>query len=91
VFDANSRYAGAVQASVTDGRGRKVSVALYPPQPVGTLLGYHIRRDGQTLDHLAAKYLGDNDAYWRIAWFNAVLDAEILAEAREIAIPAPGR
>jgi hypothetical protein len=91
MFSPTSRYAAATRLVVTDRRGRSVTVALYPPKPDDQLLGYHIRRDGQTLDHLAFKYLGDGDFFWRIAEFNEVMQAEALSEAREIAIPrSPG-
>jgi hypothetical protein len=89
VFDAKSRYAAATQMTVQDVRGRQVTVNVYPPRPSDVLLGYHIRRDGQTLDHLAFKYLGDGDAFWRIAEFNDVIQAEILSDWRDIAIPHP--
>lgn len=69
------------------GAGRRVTVVAPPPPPQQDLLGYHILRQGQRLDHLAYKYLDDADAYWRIAEFNDVMQAEWLTEAREIAIP----
>jgi hypothetical protein len=91
MFSPASRYLAATELVVTDSRGRSVSVAIYPPKSNDQLLGYHIRRDGQTLDHLAFKYLGDGDLFWRIAEMNEVMQAEALSEAREIAIPrSPG-
>ena len=55
-----------------------------------TLLGYHVRKEGQRLDHLAYRYLNDATAFWRICELNDVMHAEQLSEAAEIAIPTKG-
>lgn len=89
-FEPTSRYARASTDSLTDGRGRTVVVVVPPDAPNQMLLGYHARRQGETLDHLAARYLDDPHGYWRIAEINDVMWAEQLAETVEIAIPAKG-
>lgn len=85
---ATSRFAGQPTFTVTDRRGRRVTVVLPPPAPTQTLLGYHVRKEGQHLDHLAYRYLKDATAFWRICELNGVMHAEMLSEADEIAIPA---
>jgi hypothetical protein len=53
VFDEKSRY--VINASLYeafDRRGRKVAALTIADKPVQTLLGEHLRKEGQRLDHL---------------------------------------
>ena len=88
MFDPKSRYAGLPTYTVTDHRGRAVAVVAVPPQPVQALLGIHVLRQGERLDHLAQNYLDNPAGFWRICELNEVMLAEALTEQREIAIPA---
>jgi hypothetical protein len=91
LFDEKSRYARVEPYEVRDRRGRTVPV-IPPAEPPGQdLAGYHVRRQGQRLDHMAARYLDDPAGYWRICELNDVMLPESLSEAREIAIPTKGR
>jgi hypothetical protein len=87
MFDPKSRYANLPTYSVIDARGRTVPVVPTPPRPNQGTLGYHVLRQGERLDHLAARYLSDPAGYWRICELNDVMLAEDLTERREIAIP----
>jgi hypothetical protein len=87
MFDEKSRYARQETYPVADRRGRTVAVVVPPEAPVQSLRGYHLRRQGQRLDHMAAKYLKDGAGFWRICEQNDVMQAEMLSEADEIAIP----
>ena len=87
MFDPNSRYAALVPYEVPDARGRTVAVAPPAPAPSQTLLGIHVLRQGERLDHLAAKYTTDPAGFWRVAEQNNVMLAEALTEASEIEIP----
>lgn len=87
MFDEKSRYAALDPYVVIDRRGRMVEVVPVPPAPAQTLMGVHLRRDGERIDHLAAKYLANPAGFWRIAEKNDVMLAEALAEALEIEIP----
>ena len=87
MFDDKSRYASAPTEAVPDTRGRLVTAVLPPPPPAQTQLGIHALRQGERLDHLAALYLSNPTAYWRIAEQNDVMLPEALTEAREIEIP----
>ena len=89
-FDPQSRYARAETTIVTDARGRVVAAVLPPEAPTQQLLGYHVRRQGEQLDHLAARYLDNPHGYWRLAEINDAMFAEQISEAIEIAIPAKG-
>ena len=87
MFDSTSRYAAADTQTVPDARGRTVPVVLPPPAPAQTLRGIHALRQGERLDHLAAKYLSDATGYWRLAEQNDVMLPEALTEKSEIEIP----
>lgn len=87
-FDRNSRYVKhATVYAATDRRGRKVQTLSPAEIPLPRELGEHLRKDGQRLDHLAAHYLSDPTAFWRIARLNDAMGAEVLAERRRIKIP----
>jgi len=91
VFDANSRYLKVPTYTVTDHRGRSVVVVQTPPDPGEALLGIHVLRQGERLDHLAYKYLNDPAGYWRIVARNGAILPEQLTEQREIEIPGKGQ
>ena len=86
-FDDKSRYKDQPVYQVKDGHNRQVTVVLPPEAPAQRLRGYHVRKQGQRLDHMAAKYLRSPAGFWRICEMNGVLMAEQLSEADEIAIP----
>jgi len=91
MFDPKSRYVKAETYVVTDARGRSVTVVAPPPPPDQVLLGIHLLKQGERLDLLATRYLGDAAGYWRIAEENDVMLPEALTEAREIEIPVKSR
>lgn len=86
-FDNKSRYKDQPVYQITDGRGRQVTVVMPPPPPEQTVRGYHVRRQGQRLDHLAYQYLRDPAGFWRICEMNAAILPEQLSDADEVAIP----
>jgi hypothetical protein len=88
MFDPKSRYAGLATYARHDRRGRPVAVVPVPPPPADVLLGVHVLRQGEQIDHLAFRYLDNPAGFWRIAEFNGAMLAEALTEQREIAIPA---
>ena len=56
-------------------------------KPVQTLLGEHLRKEGQRLDHLANFYLQDPNGFWRIAELNDAMLPDALAEVDIVKIP----
>lgn len=90
-FDEKSRYKDLATYEVEDSRGRTVPVLPVPRPPLQTIQGYHLLRQGQRLDHLAARYLNDPAGFWRICENNEVMLPEALSEEREIAIPFKNR
>lgn len=91
VFGPTSRYvlhSGLTQA--TDRKGRTVACVLPARLPQVANLGIHRRLDGQRLDHLAERYLGDPTAFWRIARHNDAMTVDQVADTPLIAIPVRG-
>jgi hypothetical protein len=91
MYGDKSRYKGLESYTVPDRKGRDVAVMPVPEAPTQTLLGFHLRKERQRLDHLAAKYLDDPAGFWRIAELADVMFVEALTEAPEIPIPRRSR
>jgi hypothetical protein len=88
VFDPKSRYVKhAATYEAIDKRGRTVAALTVAAKPVLTLLGEHLRKEGQRLDHLANFYLQDPNGFWRIAELNEVMLPDALAEVDTVKIP----
>ena len=96
-----NRYEQAEQARVTvpDGLGGTREVAyLLPralPDPATTIaMGWHRVGPDDRVDTVAARYLGDPAAFWRICDANLAVDPDALvgpdAEGAVIVIPVPG-
>lgn len=88
VFDPKSRYVKHATTYVAvDRRGRTVAALTVAARPVLALLGEHLRRQGQRLDHLANFYFADANGYWRIAELNEAMLPDALAEVDVLKIP----
>ena len=87
MFSTTSRFKNLTPYTVEDHRGRQVTVVPAPPDPEEGLLGIHVLQQGQRMDYLAALYLSDPAAFWRICERNEVMLLEALTEAQEIEIP----
>ncbi|HWP42596.1 MAG TPA: hypothetical protein VNO14_05135 [Blastocatellia bacterium] len=88
VFDKKSRYLkNASTYEARDRRGRRVVALTIADKPAQTLLGEHLRKEGQRLDHLASFYLEDPNGFWRIAEMNDCMAADQLAETDIVKIP----
>jgi hypothetical protein len=98
MFEPSSRYNDIETAkmTVTDSRGepRVVSYKRRRFVPSGatiTALAEHTVAQGDRLDNLAARYVGDPEQFWRICDDNNVLRPEELTEeiGRTIKIGLP--
>ena len=88
LFDEKSRY--VTNASIyeaTDRRGRNIAALTVAAKPAQTLLGEHLRKEGQRLDHLASFYLQDPNGFWRVCEINDAMLPDALAEADIVKIP----
>jgi hypothetical protein len=99
VFDSRSRYAGlAVRTLLVrgpEGEPREVPYVerrFVPPLAEGAAVVEHAVVQGDRLDNITAKYLGDPTQFWRVCDANEVLDPNELTDAvgRRIRIPLPG-
>ena len=83
MFDPASRYANLEILTLTgrDGREVKYVARRFLPQPGGgTVIREHTVREGDRLDHIAARYLGDPELFWQIADVNNAMRPETLVE-----------
>ena len=87
MFDEKSRYGKTEQYPVTDRRNRTVTVVGVSAPPLQTLMGYHLLKQGQRVDHLSGRYLDNAAGFWRIDYLNDAMLPEALSERTEIAIP----
>jgi hypothetical protein len=88
MFFPGSRYANLSPYQVMLPDGTMVQ-AIPSPLPGSTaLLGYHRRTQGERLDNVAARYLGDATTFWRLCDANDAVVPDALAARDLIGIPA---
>jgi hypothetical protein len=98
MFEPTSRYAAIENAALTatDAAGRERIVTYkrrrFVPPAVGmTVLVEHTFVQGDRLDTVTARYVGDPTQFWRVCDANSVLDpAELEEIGRSIRIALPG-
>jgi hypothetical protein len=94
VYPPGSRYHGLPTAEITlpDGRVARYLRRRFLPDPAAfvTLIEHRVA-EGERLDQLAARYLGDALAAWRIADANGAMRSEALVEeiAQRVRITLP--
>lgn len=91
MFFPNSRYANAPTYAVRTSSGRTVSVARLPIRPRPAIRGFHLRNDTQRADLIAAHYLGDATAFWRLCDAGDAIVPDTLAARDLIAISVKDR
>lgn len=100
MFDSTSRYAGISTTTISvmdrNGQSREIRYVLrrFPPSPEElTTLVEHTVAQGERLDVITARYLGDPAQFWRVCDANNVLRPEELIEepgrSIDIAVPQP--
>ena len=73
MFTNGSRYKRMPTYEIKDSKGRTVKAVALPLPTESAPAGEHVLLEGQRLDHLAAQYLGDPTAFWRICDVNNVM------------------
>jgi hypothetical protein len=82
-FPATSRYFGIATNTLTtpDGKTFVYLLRRFLPSPNSfALLQLHVVTQGERLDNIAAQYMGDPEAFWRIADANGAMRPEELTE-----------
>jgi hypothetical protein len=93
-FPPQSRYHGIETATLPANEGRLLAYLrrrFLPAPERFSLLFEHVVTEGERLDQIAGKHLGDAEAFWRIADANAAMRPEELTETigRRLRITLP--
>jgi hypothetical protein len=87
MFFPGSRYLQAGTYTVTGPDGGPVAVTRLPLPAPAPLAGYHPRRAGQRLDHIANFYLNDPTGFWKLCDANNAAVPDALAARAQVGIP----
>jgi hypothetical protein len=98
MFEPTSRYAGIAEVTFTrlDEDGRPFVVVykrrrFLPADEGSTTLVEHTVVQGERLDNITARYLGDPTLFWKVCDANGVLQpAELEELGRAVRIALPG-
>jgi hypothetical protein len=84
MFEPGSRYFDLETTSLTLPGGREVRYGrrrFLPPPAAGEVFTEHPVAEGERLDHITARYLGDPELFWRLCDINnAMQPDELTAE-----------
>jgi hypothetical protein len=83
LFPPNSRYSGIDTGTLMTADGRTlvyIRRRFVPPPGRFALVQEHTVVEGDRLDNLAAKYLGDPERFWQLCDANAAMRPEELTE-----------
>ena len=94
LFIANSRYFGITTETLTRADGTTIVYLqrrFLPPSDQFQLLQLHTVMQGERLDNIAAKFLGDPELFWRLADANNAMRPEDLVQTvgRQLKITLP--
>ena len=94
MFPATSRYHKTKTAEFEDASGREIVYLrrrFVPPPERFALLTEHTVTEGERLDNITFKYLGDAEQFWRICDANGAMRPEELTETlgRRLRITLP--
>lgn len=92
-FPPNSRYHGIATKKLTRPGGKTVvflARRFVPPPERFSVLREYVVAEGDRLDNLAARFLGDPELFWRLADANNTLHPRALEEVgRRLRITLP--
>jgi hypothetical protein len=94
LFIATSRYFGIATETLTRADGTTIVYLqrrFLPPSDQFQLLQLHTVMQGERLDNIAAKFLGDPELFWRLADANNAMRPEELVQTvgRQLKITLP--
>ncbi len=93
MFPPNSRYAGIEVATVESADRRTVAYLrrrIVPSSAGMSIVAEHTVTQGDRLDNLAARYLGDPELFWRLCDANDAMHPDDLIEVgRRLRIAMP--
>jgi len=93
LFQPTSRYFSIETATYQTQDGKLITYLrrrFLPPLDRFTLVQEHLVTEGDRLDNVTARYLGDPEAFWRVCDANPILRPEELEEiGRRIRITLP--
>ena len=94
MFPATSRYSGIEVAKYDAAGGRQIVYLrrrFLPPAGTVALLAEHRVTQGERLDNITARYLGDPEQFWRVCDANNAMNPDELTAAigRRLRIPLP--
>jgi non-ribosomal peptide synthetase component F len=94
LFAATSRYYGLDTETLTAPDGRTIIYIVrrfVPPADGFQLLQLHTVTQGERLDNITARYLGDPELFWRVADANSAMRPQELVEkiGRQLRITLP--
>jgi hypothetical protein len=91
MFFPGSRYQNTGNYKVTRVDGTQAAVAKLPLPKRSPLLGFHLRKEGQRLDLIAAKYISDATQFWSLCDANNSVVPDALVASDLVGIPVKGR
>jgi hypothetical protein len=86
-FALNSRYLGIDTATFTTATGQTIAYLrrrFVPPQSVFAPIGQHTVAQGERLDNIAWKFLGDPELFWRLSDANGAMRPEELEQVGRV-------
>lgn len=94
MFPVTSRYSGIETAVYETPEGRQIVYLrrrFLPPVANAVLLAEHLVTEGERLDNITARTLGDPEQFWRVADANNAMQPEALTAeiGRRLRIPLP--
>lgn len=81
MFDPGSRYATLETFTCKGPDGREVRYVarrFVPKSAPGTVIREHLVTEGERVDHITARYLGDPELFWQLADVNNAVRPEDL-------------
>jgi hypothetical protein len=90
MFFPGSRYEKQQTYTTTLPNGAQVTAVQMPLPRRAPILGAHPRTDAQRLDHIAAHFLSDATAFWKLCDANGAMSPDALGASDMVAIPVKG-